>query len=121
MIIHFIEFLHPGIMVSDNSIKEIESRDLVIEMPENAFAYRFFDVEQITLESGKKLKSEKENYSGWTYEGQELTIEDVKRELPNKKILISNMKDNNYKAVVRTKFGQFIPLSENDKVLALVK
>ena len=49
-----------------------------------------------------------------------MTLEQVKATYGsdhNYRILISNMENNGYGAVVKTKFGQFMPLNDNDTVL----
>ena len=57
------------------------------------------------------------DYGEMYYVGEIFTLEDVEKMLPGRRILISNMKSNNYKRVVKTKFGQWFPLEERDIVI----
>lgn len=115
---HYVEFLYPGIIVSETSVKELKEgeRDN-IQMPDGAFGYRFFEVMETKTDDGEVLKSKRRNVSNWYYEGKKLSLVDVETLYPKEKILISNMRNNNWMYVVKTKFGQFIPFLEGDVVL----
>lgn len=118
MLKHYVEFLYPGIFTSESSSKQVEKRDSnLIEIPEGSFGFRFYDIEEFTTESGKILKGEIENYSGWYYKGQKMSLEDVKIQMPEKEILISNMEINGWDYIVFTKYGQAFPLNINDSVI----
>ena len=43
-----------------------------------------------------------------------MTLEEVKENVPDNRILVANMENNHYDKVVKTKFGQFIPLEKDD-------
>jgi hypothetical protein len=114
---HYIEFVYPGIMFSESSSKEIEHRDAKkVELPKGAVGFRFFDKEQTELD-GETLEGKPKNYTGWRYKGRELTLEDVKREMPGERILISNMECNNWDKVVKLECGQIFPLCKEDMVI----
>lgn len=118
MIKHYVEYFYPGLICSETS--EVETKDRYpssLNVPDNAFGFRFFDKEEIVLESGNVLKSDRQNYSPNYYYGEKYTLNQVKLYYPESKTLIANMEWNHWDAVVRTKFGQFIPLTNNDIVL----
>lgn len=117
MLKHYVEFLHPGIMVSETSVKEVGERDpVMIALPPRTFGFRFFDREEITV-SGETLRGEQKNFSGWYYEGESYDLERLKRERPAEHILIENMETNHYAAVVMTRYGQAFPLRDGDIAL----
>jgi hypothetical protein len=118
MLKHYVEFIYPGIMLSESKNKEIVNRNpKEISIPEGSFGFRFTDREEVELADGEILTGKLKNNSGWYYQGKKMSLEDVKREMPNEEILIDNMKCNGFKYIVWTKFGQAIPLYENDTVL----
>lgn len=115
MLRHYVEFVYPGIIVSESSSREIESREAPVEMPAGAFGYRFFD--RVEQDAGEEtLYGKPKNRSAWHYQGEIWTVDRVKAELPNERILISNMRGNGYDRVVKTRSGQFIPLEPEDQV-----
>lgn len=120
MLKHYVEYLYPGIFVSETSVSEISERDVSkVEISDNCFGFRFFD-RTVTVVDGEPLFGDRKNVSGWHYQGEKMTIEQVKATFGNDSkynILISNMENNGYTAVVKTKFGQFMPLNGEDKVI----
>jgi hypothetical protein len=46
-----------------------------------------------------------------------LTAKEVEEKYPDSRILLTNMRVNNWETVVRTRRGNFQPLAENDVVL----
>lgn len=116
MLKHYVEFLYPGVFVSESYEREIKSRDNIKNIPKNCYGYRFFDREEIVINKENLVGKEK-NYSGTYYFGESFTLNEVKKLNGNHKILIDNMKINNWKKVVKTRIGNFQPLYYNDKVL----
>ena len=120
MLKHYVEFLYPGLFCSEASVEEIAERDVnKVELPDNCFGFCFFD-RTVTVIDGQTLTGDRKNVSGWYYQGETMTLEQVKAVFGNDsnyRILISNMESNGYNAVVRTKFDQFMPLEDNDTVL----
>lgn len=115
MIKTYVEFFVPGSFFSESSVKEVTDRSSPKNIPDNVFAYRFYDIEEVVL-NGEKLKSNTKNHSGMYYFGKAYTLSEIKENFPSQEILISNMKCNNWKKVVKTKMGNFQPLNENDVV-----
>jgi len=115
---HFVEFLSPGSFFSESSSKEVKSRnDSQIKIGDHCFGYRFYDRNEFSHpDTGETLKGKPMNYSHWTYFGEVMTLAQVKKNVPDNRILVTNMINNGYKKVVKTKFGQYIPLEPKDKV-----
>ena len=110
---HFVRFFYPGILVSDATDEEVVGQ---IIMPESAFGCMTYDKIE-TVIGGEKLVGAPKNYSARTFIGKKYNLIQVKKEFPNEKILIENMIDNKFKYVVHTKFGQFFPIENKDKVI----
>lgn len=117
----YIEYLYPGIITSETSVEKVKDRQIPKKFPENAFGFRFF--ERTEIKNGKEvLKGPAKNHSPWHYiKGEILTVEDMKKYYPEKTIAITNMENNKIKSVVKTEFGQFIPLQKEDIVLEKVQ
>ncbi len=112
---HFVEYLYPGLIVGETSIKRIDDVDsLHMKMPDGAVAWRTHE-RSATFVGGEELLGKIKNRSGWTYYGRRLTLADAQRELPSEHILLSNMKLGDYDVVqVR---GRHFQLHEADRVL----
>jgi len=117
MLKHYIEYLHPGIIVSEHSEEEVKKRERPAKLPNNVFGYRFFSREVVT-KNGETLRGKEKNLSPCTYIGKKRTLAQVKKETPDAKILISNMESNGFKEIVNTRFGQSFPLEKGDRVEA---
>ena len=116
MLRHYVEYLYPGICVSETSTREVAERNAaLIAIPDRSFGFRFFSREEVELD-GEVLVGKPKDYSNWIYEGEELTLAQVKKRYPDKDTLISNMECNGYDRVVMTRFGQAMLLEEGDKV-----
>jgi hypothetical protein len=125
---HFVTFCSPGILVSEQTTKEIESWNITQarEMAESikerhgATPYGFYFTTRSRDED--ELDSKETARSGMYYLGGEvLTLDDVKaRNDPNDWILISNMECNNWdRIIVNTNSWKFTaPFNENDVVLS---
>ena len=110
MLKHYVEYLYPSIFVSETSVSEISERDVAkIELSDNCFGFRFFD-RTVTFVDGEILTGERKNVSGWHYQGEKMTLEQVKA-------TYGNDENNGYVSVVKTKFGQFMPLNDGDTVI----
>lgn len=116
MLKHYVEY---RILFSETSVKEVSERDVkAVNMPDGCFGFRFFD-RTVTVIDGETLKGDRKNVSGWYYQGEKMTLEQVKATYGSDhdyRILIAIMEHNGYGALVKTKFG-FMPLNDNDTVL----
>jgi hypothetical protein len=113
----FVEYLYPGAFFGEGTSKRIADVS-EIDVPASAVAYRTFR-QTISIVGGEELKGVPRDYSGWTYTvGKEMTVEQVEREMPEKGILISNLRGNGYARCVVFPFGQTYPLNDSDVVVA---
>lgn len=117
MIKHYVEFAYPGLFVSETESRKVKSRTTPSNIPKDSFAYRFYCVEE--KQSGERtLRSDRFNISGWHYVGGEvLTPEEVAKKYPNEGILLSNIRNNDIKRIVRTRMGTFNELYKEDVVV----
>lgn len=92
-----------------------------LDIPDNAFAFIFFDVIEVKVKrNGEiiKLKSGHINVSPMHYYGGRImTLKEVEAKMPHDKTLILNMKDNNWKRVIKCRTGNFLPFSDKDKYI----
>ena len=116
MIKHYVEFIYPGIIVSESSSKLIKNRGSIVELPNSSFGYRFFDREEIK-KNGEVLMGKRKNISHWHYEGKRYSLADIERLKPNERILISNMRNNKIDYVCCTNFGLSIPIDKGDVII----
>lgn len=112
----YVEFFYPGSFVSEMSEREVLGRSLPVTLPERAFAYRFFSRNEV-VQVDEVLRGEKKDYGPTTYYGEEMTLEQVKALPGSHHILVSNMECNGWSRVVRTIYGQFMPLNDGDVVV----
>lgn len=115
----YVRFLYPGIMLSEDSVHKVENRDVSkIRVPEDAFAFQFFDVLSTTVTVNSKniaLTSEEIDVSPRHYYGGKVyTIAELKRELPNEHTLINNVQNNHYKKVIKCRTGNWQPFEKTD-------
>ena len=123
---HFIIFLSPGTFFSEQTEKPIDSWNVEraislsrsITERYNAKPYGF---QFTTRERSKNDLDSKETKRSGTYYlgGRVMTLADVKRDMPDEQILISNMTCNGYKKVVvsETPWRSIHPLEKGDIVL----
>jgi hypothetical protein len=114
--VHGVEYLYPGIFVSENECKDITSPDPALalkKMPKGAYAFRFYEYNQIL-----DMKGKPKNFSGWTYpNGRVYTLAEIKKKFPQQKILISNMEGNGWNRVVETQTHNWVPFTDKDQVV----
>lgn len=124
MIKHFVTFSSPGTFFSEERTLEIDSWDAAkaVEMSKgiveryNAtpFAFRFTTRGRSEEELDSKIIAMSNRYY---LGGTAMTVEDVKREVPDSKILVSNMELNGWERVIKTPFGNIQPLHDGDVIL----
>lgn len=104
---HFVEFLSPGTLFSEVTSKEIEKWDVptAIEMAKGIterygakpYGFRFLTrARGVTDLDSKVTETSPIYYLG----GRIMTLDEVKKEMPGEKILISNMECNDIKRVI---------------------
>lgn len=117
---HYVEFLFPGIIVSESSVLEIKDRNARIKPPQGAYAYQFFDREEVEM-NGETLTGSPKNRSGRYFLGGTVkTRKQVAREMPGS-ILESNMLCNKMDRVVMTSAGQAMEIHPGDVIVQPIK
>lgn len=111
----YVQFLYPGTIVAETSTHEVADRSDPI-MPEGAYGYSFFSRTE-TIVNGEKLIGEVRDRSVYTYIGEVMTAEQIERLPGDYRILLSNMRCNDWPVVVRTARGNFVPLLSGDRVI----
>jgi hypothetical protein len=119
---YYAEFLYPGIIVSETSLKEITREQYLnpktITVPKGSFGFRVMHRNEV-IEEGDVLLGSYKNTSGWFYKGKKLSKADVAKEYGSDSTLYHNMENNGYEFVVKSEYGQAFPLHEKDTILAL--
>lgn len=125
---HFVVFESPGTFVHEVSIRPIDSwntakavkmsKSITERYNSKPFAFYFTTRERTEKDLDSKVTHESGRYF---LGGRILTVEDVKREMPTEKILISNMENNGWKRVVvnDNSWRIYQPLTAKDTVLNL--
>lgn len=116
----YVEYLYPGLIVSETSRKEIDHTDPAkVIVDENTIGFRFVE-QEFVIDGDEEYKGKEKNHTNWFYIGKRLTLAEVKRRFGNNteySILISNMENNNINSVCMTKFGNFMPMEDADITL----
>ncbi len=114
---HYVEYYYPGILFAETGVKEIPDREVAnLKFPKNAYSFRFFD-RKITIENEVKMESDRLNLSPLYFiGGQKMTLAEVKKAMPEQKILISNM-EGSFPVIVKTRFNQCIRFEEGSLII----
>ena len=117
---HYVMYLHAGIPFFRTSVEEIPERIVEnVKLNGDQLGFCFFDKNSAVID-GETLTGEPKNQSGWYFKGEKLTLADIKAMYGTEKILadaISHFEEKGYQTFVKTRFGQFLPLEENDRVI----
>lgn len=118
------ELLMPGSFFNETDELDLQGRtveEIAGEVSPSVFGIRTFRrVEGEVMVDGKPVRVSSGNldYSGTTYiGGQVLTLDEVKRTVPDSRTLVSNMEGNGWDKVIRTRAGNFQPFEANDRVI----
>lgn len=124
---HFVTFMSPGTFVSESTTKPIDKWDVdrAVEMAKeikeryNALPYGFYFTTRKRV--GKEFDSHESDRGNMYFLGGDiLTLEDVvNRKDPKDRILISNMKGNNYDRVIVNKNSWMVTLPLEDDAVVL--
>lgn len=111
----YVEFYYPGAFFDETSTREVKTRDVKsVSVPDGAFGFRFFDV-MSTEEGGVRMSSARLNVSPmYYYGGRIMTLDEVRQEMPEARILISNMEGNGYARVIKCGTSNFRPFKDDD-------
>jgi len=110
MLVKYISYYLPGFFFSENVVKEYHGK---VEWPDDeAYAYRIGERMEIEKE-GETLKG-KFKWEERHIRGRKMSKEDVKREVHDCHILLSNMENNGWEHVIKCPAGNFQPLEKDD-------
>lgn len=116
---HFVRFRYLGSFFSKESSNEVADRDpLKVGVPEGAFAFTFYDlVVGVAIENGKAIpvsSAALDESNHYYYGGKIYTVTELKKELPNKRILVSNIECNGYRRAIKCRTGNWQPFGDGD-------
>ena len=116
MVKHYVEFFGPGCILEESWCEEILTRDpRAISLPDSAYGFRFFSRTE-SIVDGETLLGKRRSYSPRYVAGRHYTLAQAEAEFPDKRILLDNMRGNNWE-VVLTRFGNFAVFEKGDVVL----
>lgn len=122
---HYARYYIPSLLWAGESSRQLKERspeEALAQMPPEAFGFRLYDVEVLVgvLENGEPVESRKVKRESEMYYpgGQKFTAAQVaKLDDSDYDILKSNTRANKYKALVKTRMGNWQPLEEGDIIL----
>jgi hypothetical protein len=116
----YVEFLLPGSFFPETMTREVADRSDPSDIPQNTYGYQLYSRTEVAAD-GEVLHGPERDRSGTTYFGVRMTAEDIGRLPGDHKILLSNMRINDWPEVVRTVMGNFRPLRTGDRVIAVME
>jgi hypothetical protein len=121
----YVEYLHPGAFFPEESSRAVPERDpgrIARESPDDAFAFRFYDVVTMTVTVGREqveLRGKAIHATGRYYiDAEKLTPADVEALPGDHAILLSNMRGNGWGVILRCRTGNFQPLEAGDVIVS---
>ena len=122
---YFVTFRYPGSFMSESSRQCVKSRDpKTFDIPPRAYSFFVSTIEIFKVESpsGERILMEGKptDVSGENFINAEvLTYDEIVSSMTAKSILAGNMKSNGWMTVAKTRFGQYFPFQENDKIFTV--
>jgi len=114
---HWVEFVSPGLIVSETSEKQVADRDPKgVTLSGSQYGFRFFDI-LVTEVDGEVCRSRRLDISGWHFSGEVYDLARIEAEYPDERILISNVKGNDIERVLKTPRGSWASMNAEDVVL----
>lgn len=117
----YVEYFYPGLMFAESSSQKVETRDpaaIASKLPEGAYCFRFMERTEGEID-GEAVNGKFKNHSGNYFPAGsvKMSLAEVKREMPNEEILISNMEGNKIPHVVKTVRGNIVAFNDGDKMI----
>lgn len=113
---YYATFTYPGSFVSESSTREIAD-PLKVEVPKGAYAYKTF-ARTVAVIDGEELLGPPRDHSPETIYGEVYDVARVEREVPDNRILLSNMRCNGWAEVIRTASGRLVNRNPGDIVIS---
>lgn len=121
----YVSYLYPGIIASGESTKEVPDRNPEREAREaddNAFAFSYFDIVSALVqidETRIQTTSDRRNISCTYYiDGEVLDVDQVAAMPGDNRILLDNMRINEWDHVVRCRAGNLQPFEGTATVVS---
>lgn len=113
----YVEYLYPGIIVSETSSKEVPGIDpKECSKEKGIIGFRFYEISSF-VEEDEVYYSMPSHYTNWFFIGKRCSLDDIRKMNETSgcySILIDNMVTNNYPYVCHTPNGQFLPMGPSD-------
>lgn len=118
---HYVRYLLPGVIVPEESVREITDRDpgeAARSAPEDAYAFMFYSRTRSQAPGGEVLHGSPRGESGVFFLGGDCLGEaDLEAMGAGYATLLANMRGNGWLAVVRCPAGNFQPMRDGDQIL----
>lgn len=115
---HYVKEYSPDSIGSEVNEREIESRESFIPA-DRTFCYQFFDRKFVLDDDGELYTGKYINHSPFYYEGEIWDIEEARER--GTCALVENMRINNFKRIVHTKYNTAHVLHDEDIVVSQFK
>ena len=118
---NFVTFYYPGAFVGESCTIEIDNRDpekmFALKEIKSAYGFSFHSVGYINL-NNREYKSETFEKTGIFFiNGEVFTSRQIKKKYPDDYILLSNIRSNKWKKLVKVNMGWFLPFEKNDSII----
>ena len=121
----YVEYLFPGLIVSETSRHSVTHRDpaaIAREAAGDVFAFRFYDIVTTIVTAGGRdveTRSGEVDATGRYYiDAEKLTSAEVAALPGNHSILLDNMRANGWDPILRCRTGNFQPLKDGDVIVS---
>jgi len=108
---YFVKFFSPGIIVAEIQTKKIKSLNpYKIKFPDHAYSFTLNEREDVIDEETGKEYLGKDKQVGPRYyhpDSKVETLEEVKKNRPSARILISNLENNNWHKIIWSRWGNW--------------
>lgn len=116
--ITYVKFFYPGSFFAEESTEKVPNRNIPKNIPKNAFAFNFFDREEI-VSGNETLKGEPKNHSKRYYiNAKVFTLAELKEKYASNTSLIRNIESAGSKAVL-CNAGNWQPFDEGDQLVTV--
>lgn len=117
---HYVTYYLPGTFFDEDETRSIPRRDVKLALkrvPKGVFAFEFWSRTEVK-DGGEKLVGPAKDRSPRYYiGGTVMTADDVKRDVEDNDILLSNMRINKWPLVIRTSAGNIQPFEKGRALL----
>lgn len=112
----YIEFFQPGIYEAQRTCEKVEARAESTKLPQNCYAYRFFDRTEMEVD-GELLIGPSKNFSGMTFFGKAMYAEEFMQSRHSSPQAIKAIKARGWKRVAVCAMGRAFPMEDADRAV----